>query len=92
MRVIAHEEFAKPPCAVVVVVVVPAAAAGSCPCPSPSIIIVVVIVVGVIVAVGVVDCRDGAVERAHDVDVDVNHGHKVEHQVHQQERNCEEAE
>ena len=52
----------------------------------------VVVVVVVIVVVGVVDWRNGAVERAHYVDVDVDHGHEIEHQVHQEERNSEKAE
>ena len=86
-----------PPLVVVVIVVVPAATAGSCSCSAIVvviiiIIIVVVVVVGIVVHVGVVDWRDGAVKRAHYVDVDVDHGHEIEHQVHQEERNSEKAE
>ena len=77
---------------IVVIVVVPAATtAGSCSA-IVVVVVVVVVVVGIVVHVGVVDRRDGAVKRAHYVDVDVDHGHEIEHQVHQEERNSEKAE
>ena len=83
---------------IVVIVVVPAATtAGSCSAIVVVVVVVVVViiivvVVGIVVHVGVVDRRDGAVKRAHYVDVDVDHGHEIEHQVHQEERNSEKAE
>ena len=80
---------------IVVIVVVPAATtAGSCSAIVVVVVVVVIIVVvvGIVVHVGVVDWRDGAVKRAHYVDVDVDHGHEIEHQVHQEERNSEKAE
>jgi hypothetical protein len=75
---------------VVVIVVVVAAAAGI---GSASACIVVVVVVIVIVRIGVVVCVSvgivGRCHSSHDVDGDVDHGHEVDHQVHEEEGNGE---
>ena len=72
---------------VVIIVVAPATGASS----TIIVIVVVIIVVRVVVHVGVVHRCNSAVDSAHNVYIDVNHGHEIQHEIHQEKGNGEEA-